>query len=98
MTNEMREEIKETVDKLTNLCISTQIPMFLIYAEEKDTGTEYNHSVVTPIEAGVKLSEDKITKYSASLNKNLYLSFKGTGLEDMESGDMFDELVGLNDI
>lgn len=94
MTEESRKEIKEAVNTLTKLCILHQVPLFLVFAEEKDEGTVYEHSVITPKEAGVVLTDDRITKYSASLNKNLVLTYKNADFTRQASGDVMDMLIG----
>jgi len=83
MENELKKEFLELRKQLFLFCLKHKIPMFSVFAEETEEGTVYENTTLTPHDVGVTLSNDKITKYSASLNKNFELRFKSNvRLED----------------
>jgi len=89
---EVFKELNEKLDEIMEFCIRNHIPIFTTYAKEKNGTTEYINNVVTPINADVHLSNDRITKYNASLNENLVLKFKKSAPETY-AGDVFDSFM-----
>ncbi len=95
MTEELMEELQTKLSDLGKFCTKHKLPMFFIYAEEtEDHKTRYGHSVLTPFELGVELTDDKITKYSASLNKNFTIHLSNSLVPEDRTGDIIEELIG----
>ncbi len=93
MTSEVKMELEQKKKDLFLFCMTNKIPVFAVFADETETGTNYTDVVVTPQEVDVKLSDDKITKYSGSLNKHFALRFIAhTQIED-EMDDALDDLL-----
>ncbi len=91
-------ELEERLTDLMRFCIDNDIPFFSTFALEENGKTTYVNRAVTPIELNVELSNDRITKYAASLNENLVLRFKGSR-PNVVTGDvvanMLDEMDDL---
>ncbi len=95
MTDEIKEELDEKLADLGKFCTKHKMPLFVIYAEEEEKGkTEYGNFVLTPFELGMELTDDRITKYSASLNRNFSIRLSNSLLPEDRTGDIIDELMG----
>ncbi len=94
MTDEIREELNNKLADFGKFCTRNKLPLFVVYAEETNGGTEYGHFVLTPYELGIKLSDDRITKYSASLNNNFIIRLKNNLVPEDCLGDIIDDMVG----
>ena len=90
---EEKEKLDELIDELTNYCLMNQVALFAIYAKKTDEGERFGHTVITPAEAGIDLEDDRITKYAASLNKKLILSYVSREYFESECSDLFDEII-----
>ena len=89
---EVYEELEKKLNEIEQFCYKHSIPIFITYANEHDNKTEYGHRVITPLAAGVRLSNDRITKYNASLNEQLLIRFKQNGPQ-VYAGDLFDAII-----
>ena len=98
MDKEVRTQLEEKKKELLIFCLANKIPMFAVFADETDNGTEYNNITITPHEIGVSLSEDKITKYSASLNKHFEIRFKTHAKTEDKIEDAIDSLLDEEDL
>jgi hypothetical protein len=84
----MKQEVKDKLDELLSVCITENLPMFATVAEEVNGETIYESRVQTPLRCRVPLTDDKITKYNASLNKHFNLVLKdreGAGDADADA-------------
>lgn len=86
---EQEKELEQKINDLYLFCLANKIPMFAIFANETEKETKYENLVITPHDVGIKLTDDKITKYSASLNKNFELRFKAAA----KSEDSFENII-----
>ena len=93
MKKEVSEELEAKKKELYLFCLANKVPCFCIFADETEKGTEYSHVVVTPHEADTTLTDDKITKYSASLNKNFELRLKAHQKVEDEMDQAIDDLL-----
>jgi len=86
------EELELKLNEIEQYCYKHRVPIFITYAKEHDNKTEYGHHVVTPLAADVRLTDDRITKYNASLNEQLLIRFKQKGPQ-VFAGDLFDAII-----
>jgi len=93
MKAEVLNELEARKKELFLFCLANKIPCFCIFANETESGTEYEHVVVTPHEADMTLTDDKITKYSASLNKNFELRLKANQKIEDNMDQAIDDLL-----
>ena len=88
----IEEIITSALDELTKTCLDLNVPFFATVGYESNSKTKYINRAVTPIELGVNLTDDKITKYAASLNESFVLKIKSQE-NNTVSGDMFGDIV-----
>ncbi len=93
MEKEIQEQLEQKKKDLMLFCMANKIPMFSAFAEETVKGTEYNSVVVTPYELSMKLTEDKITKFSAALNRHFEIRFKTFAKTEDEFDSAIDDLL-----
>ena len=93
MSDEVREELKQITENLYRFCIKHKIPIFMLYADETEDDTKYEHMCITPHDVKVSLKNDRITKYGASLNENFELRFKSFIKTENEMEDAYDSLL-----
>ncbi len=93
MTGEVRAQLAQKKKDLLIFCLENKIPVFAVFADETDNGTDYTDVVLTPREIGITLTEDRITKYSASLNKHFELRFKTHAKVEDELEGVIDDLI-----
>lgn len=86
------EELNEKLNDIADFCFMHRIPIFMLYAKEENGATKYVNNVVTPMNVDVHLSDDKITKYNASLNENFQLKIKRNN-PTTYAGDLFDSIL-----
>lgn len=86
------ETLNEKINDLMMFCLENQIPFFLTCAMETKTGTKYVNKAITPMDLSVTLTNDRITKYAASLNENLVLKFKNSSPKFF-AGDEYDSIL-----
>ena len=90
MQEEVRAEFEKKKEELHKFCILNQIPIFMIAADEKGSKTEYTSLCVTPQILDMELSDDRITKYCASLNKAFEIRFKTAAITEDKIESAFD--------
>jgi len=88
-TPEIFEELDKKMNEVMDFCYRNRIPIFMTYAKEENGETAYVNNVITPINVDVLLSDDRITKYNASLNENLMIKFKRSS-PTTYAGDLMD--------
>ena len=88
----VEDTINAKLDELLRVCLDNNVPFFAIVALEGDNKTNYLHRAVAPVELSQTLTDDKITKYAASLNNNLVLKIKKDEASTF-SGDLFGDVV-----
>jgi hypothetical protein len=93
MEKEVKNQLDTKMKDLMLFCMKHRIPMFATFADEKNGETKYESTVVTPYELGMKLSEDKITKFSAALNKHFELRFKTQAKMEDSIDAAIDDLI-----
>ncbi len=98
MTTEIKEEFNKIMDGLRAFCITNEVPIFMLYGDDtvtdgKVSQVDYGHLVITPFEVGKEYKNDKILKYSASLNKNFDLRLKETIDMSQLMEDAFDSFM-----
>lgn len=95
MTSEKETELNSLVENLRTFCVANAVPVFMVYGKDnKDKGhvrnAEYGHMVLTPFEVGKEYDDDKIVKYSASLNSNFDLRIREQIAISESIEDVFD--------
>lgn len=86
------EELNKKLNDIAEFCLMNRIPIFMLYAREENGTTKYVNNVITPINVNVHLSDDRITKYNASLNENFQLKIKRNNPATY-AGDVFDSIL-----
>lgn len=86
------ESLNEKISDLTRFCLENQIPFFLTCALEENDNTKYVNKAITPMDLNVSLTNDRITKYAASLNENLVLKFKNSSPKFF-AGDEYESIL-----
>lgn len=81
------------MEELRVLCAMEGIPFFAVVAEETGTETKYHSEVVTPVQAGIKLTNDKITKYNAALSNDFYIKLVTAEEKAMSAAALYDEVL-----
>lgn len=65
-------------------CSRHHIPMMFTMAEEQGNNTKYTNFIVTPLEARVNLTDDRISKLNVAFDDGFYIRLK---VQDEEARD-----------
>lgn len=84
--------ISRKLDELFRVCLDNNVPFFSTVALEEDNATRYISRTAAPVELGISLTDDRITKYIASLNDKFVLRIRKSE-ESTMSGDLFGDII-----
>lgn len=76
ISQEVLDELEDKLNEIYRLAYNNRIPLFVLYEPIVQDKMVLMHKILTTQDLSMTLEDDRITRYAASLDKDIGLVFK----------------------
>lgn len=95
VSQDILDEMEDRLNELYRLAYENKIPLFVLYEPVTEDHVEVKHKILTPHDLAMDFEGDQITRYAASLSKDIDLIFKDKKVTNRQTmiNDALDDLI-----
>lgn len=84
-SQEVLDELEDKLNEIYRLAYNNRIPLFVLYEPTVQDKMVLMHKILTTQDLSMTLEDDRITRYAASLDKDIGLVFKNDKVTTRET-------------